>query len=259
MPHLPHAIFLAGLLSFHLACNVGPEGIQGEPLPSASMTHVPSGSAPSNAGASFQGKVAETMNSGGYTYVLIDDGQKQTWVAGPEMKVAVGDPVTAPPGGAMPGFVSNTLNRKFDMIYFVPNIRVTSGPNAGAPSEPQAYGSPSASPKAAPSVTSFAGIKKPSGGYTVAEFFEKAASLAGKDVALRGKVTKTNNGIMGKNWIHVQDGTGGEGTNDVTVTSTQTAEVGSTVLVKGKAAINKDFGYSYKYPAMLEDASVTVE
>ena len=56
---------------------------------------------------------------------------------------------------------------------------------------------------------------------------------------------------MGTNWIHLQDGTGGEGTNDLTVTTDATVAVGDTVLVKGLLAADKDFGYGYKYALSL--------
>ena len=67
--------------------------------------------------------------------------------------------------------------------------------------------------------------------------------------------------VMGKNWVHVQDGSGtaGEGNNDLTVTTSATVAVGNTVLVRGKLGTDKDFGYGYKYAVLVEEASVTVE
>jgi hypothetical protein len=57
----------------------------------------------------------------------------------------------------------------------------------------------------------------------------------------------------------VQDGTGGKGSNDLTITTAASAKVGDTVLVKGVLTTNKDFGLGYKYDVMIEDAQVTVE
>jgi len=65
--------------------------------------------------------------------------------------------------------------------------------------------------------------------------------------------------IMGKNWLHVQDGTGGPGANDLTVTCATTAKVGDIVLIRGTLVIDKDFGAGYKYDVMIEDAQITVE
>jgi hypothetical protein len=105
-----------------------------------------------------------------------------------------------------------------------------------------------------------AGIAKAEGGKTVAEVFAEKDALAGKPVTVRGKVVKANSGIMGKNWIHVRDGSGSDGTNDLTVTTT-TAQpnVGDTVLVTGPVSLNKDFGMGYQYDVIVEDAQVTVE
>lgn len=104
------------------------------------------------------------------------------------------------------------------------------------------------------------GVAKAEGGKTVAEVFAEKDALAGKPVTLRGKVVKSNVGIMGKNWIHVRDGSGSEGSNDLTVTTT-TAQpnVGDTVLITGPLVLNKDFGMGYMYDVIVEDAQVTIE
>jgi hypothetical protein len=64
---------------------------------------------------------------------------------------------------------------------------------------------------------------------------------------------------MGKNWLHIQDGTGAIGDNDLLITSADKAKFGDTVLVEGTVATNRDFGAGYKYRVMVEDARVTVE
>jgi hypothetical protein len=94
---------------------------------------------------------------------------------------------------------------------------------------------------------------------TVAALYKEQSTLSGKEVRVQGKVVKVNNGIMDRNFLHVQDGTGDQKTNDLTVTSKQTAKVGDQVLVKGKVLLNKDFGAGYAYPLLLEEASVTVK
>ncbi|MDH4256936.1 MAG: hypothetical protein OEX13_20755 [Gammaproteobacteria bacterium] len=105
------------------------------------------------------------------------------------------------------------------------------------------------------------GIVKAEGGKTVAEVFAEKDALAGQKVAVRGKVVKTNAGIMNKDWLHVRDGSGTDGTNDLTVTTTMNPlpKVGDTVLVTGTAVTNKDFGMGYQYPVLLEDAEVKIE
>jgi hypothetical protein len=130
-------------------------------------------------------------------------------------------------------------------------------PEATTPTMPPGETHPA--PTAAAEVD-LTGIAKAEGGKTVAEVFAEKDALAGKPVTFRGKVVKTNPDIMGKNWLHVRDGSGEEGTNDLTITTAGTLpNVGDTVLVTGNVSLNKDFGMGYAYDVLVEDAQVTVE
>ena len=94
--------------------------------------------------------------------------------------------------------------------------------------------------------------------YTVQEIFAKTKELAGKIVQVRGKVVKYNRGIMGRNWIHIQDGSGDplQNTHDLVATSTEEAAVGDVVTVQGKLTADKDFGAGYSYTAIIEEAKI---
>jgi aspartyl/asparaginyl-tRNA synthetase len=93
---------------------------------------------------------------------------------------------------------------------------------------------------------------------TVAEIWAQRAQLKEKTVTIRGKVVKFNENIMGKNWVHLRDGTGTAGKdNDVTVTTADQAAVGDVVTVKGTVRVDKDFGAGYAYPVIVEDARLT--
>ena len=130
---------------------------------------------------------------------------------------------------------------------------------AAAPAAPPAA-EPHPMPAAPAEDVDLSGIAKADGGKTVAEVFAEKDQLAGQQVVLRGKVVKSNPGIMGKNWIHVRDGSGAEGTNDLTVTTTGTEPgVGDLVLVKGPVSLNRDLGMGYVYDVIVEDAEVTIE
>jgi len=131
-------------------------------------------------------------------------------------------------------------------------------PAAATPTMPAGETHPT--PTAAAEVD-LTGIAKAEGGKTVAEVFGEKDALAGQPVTFRGKVVKTNPDIMGKNWLHVRDGSGEEGTNDLTITTAAGAlpNVGDTVLVTGTVTLNKDFGMGYAYDVLIEDAEVTVE
>lgn len=196
------------------------------------------------ASTGLSGAVLETMDSGGYTYVLLDVNGDSVWVAGPQATVAVGDVVAVEGPMAMPNFHSSTLNRDFEMIYFAAGISGGKPKVAKAPS-PLVEGSPT--------------VEKAEGGMTVAEIFSKSADFNGKEVVLRAKVVKYTPDIMGKNWLHVQDGSGAEGTNDLTITTAQAAAMGDTVLIRGTLATDKDFGYGYLYDVIVEEAQLTIE
>ena len=64
---------------------------------------------------------------------------------------------------------------------------------------------------------------------------------------------------MGTNWIHIQDGSGKEGTNDLIVTAGQEVKVGQTIIVTGKITYGKDIGSGYKFDAIIENAKITIE
>jgi hypothetical protein len=95
-------------------------------------------------------------------------------------------------------------------------------------------------------------------GHTVAELWGDKASLRDKPVAVRGKVVKFLPGIMGRNWLHLRDGSGSAdaGTHDITVTTADGAAVGDTVVVNGVLRVDKDFGAGYKYGVIIEDGKV---
>ncbi|MBF0431735.1 MAG: DNA-binding protein [Fibrobacteria bacterium] len=204
----------------------------------------------------FKGTVKETMNSGGYTYVLVNNGTEERWAAGPQAQVQAGDTVTIPLGSLMAGYHSKTLDKTFDKIYFV--NRITKAGSNKMPIHKPSMSHGSSKAPAAPSID-FSGIKKATGGNTVAETWAAKDALTGKEVTIRAKIVKANFEIMGKNWYHIQDGTGENKTSDLTVTSQSKVQKGATVLVKGIVAKDKDLGSGYFYPLIIENAVITAE
>ena len=98
---------------------------------------------------------------------------------------------------------------------------------------------------------------EPSEGVTpLSDLFENKKNYSGKTIKIKGKITKVNPSIMGKNWIHIQDGTSFEDQYDLTVTSDFIPEVGSIITVEGKIALDKDFGYGYAYPILMEEGKL---
>ena len=195
----------------------------------------------------LSGKVAQTMNAGGYTYVLLleKDGKK-TWVAVPQMKISVGQDVSFSPGAVMTDFESKTLKRTFHRIIF------SAGPVAG-----QARGQGTIAANTGGGAVPITGkikVKKALGpnGYTIAEIYRDRGRLNGKKVRVAGEVVKVLPQIMKRNWIHIQDGSGKE----LVVTSTDLPAKGSIVTVSGTVHKNEDFGMGYRYDVIIEDARI---
>lgn len=208
----------------------------------------------SAAGDSFTGVVIETMDAGGYTYVHVDTGEEKIWAAGPQQAMEVDTIVIIGKNMPMPEFSSESLDRTFDLLYFVTDFgEGTAETQAAASGDPHA----GAVTPSAPANVDLAGIQ--AADHTVAAIYAQKAELSGKPVRVRGKVVKAMSGIMGANWLHIQDGTGEAGTNDLTVTTSQIAEVGATVVVEGVLVMDRDFGSGYKYAVIIENAAVTIE
>lgn len=217
------------------------------------------------------GVVAETMDAAGYTYVRLDTGTEQIWVATSKMKVEVGDRLAVPLETPMRNFHSDKLGRDFPLIYFATAVsRGGASPSAVATPAGQSMPARQEMPPGHPPVGAGAAaapikmtevIPQAAGGRSVAAIWAERTALNGKTVIVRGKVVKFLSGIMGRNWLHLQDGTGdiGDGTNDVTVTTEAEAKPGDIVTAKGTLAVDKDFGAGYHYGAIVEDATISKE
>jgi len=93
---------------------------------------------------------------------------------------------------------------------------------------------------------------------TVAEIVTKGTALKDKTVAVRGKVVKFTPGVMGKNWVHLRDGSGSaaDGTNDVLVTTQDETKIGDIVLVRGTVRTDVNLGSGYAYKVLVEEAKL---
>jgi len=204
---------------------------------------------------SITGKVLETMDSGGYTYVRLqqEKGEK-IWVAFPKAKVAVGKKLSLVAGEEFKNFESKTLNRTFDRIIF----SLGPVPKKGAKGAPHTMPAPgSKGARVAPEKIS---VQKPQkvNAHTVAELFAQKDKLNGKKVIVRGKVVKVSKNIMKRNWIHLQDGTGSAEKNnhDLVATTQILPEEGQVITVMGTLLKDKDFGMGYKYEVIIDNTVI---
>lgn len=205
--------------------------------------------------AEVAGPVVEHIDAGQYVYLRIKTPRGDVWAAIPAATIDNGTEVRMVNPMPMTNFQSTALKRTFDVVYFG-----TLAPTAGAASAPTA--DPHAGLQSATRVE-VGQVAKATGAdaRTVAEVWAQKAGLAGKTVTIRGVVVKYNGGVMGKNWLHLQDGSGdaAQGTNDIAVTSLDEAAKGQTVTVRGTVGINRDFGAGYTYAVIVEGAKVIKE
>jgi hypothetical protein len=199
------------------------------------------------------GVVQEVIQATEYTYLNVKEGDDTCWMAVTKREIPMGTTITYAPGLEMKNFFSKDLQRTFESIYFVDAVSLPGEGGMGA-------AMPMTGHQAAKSVDKLTEVIEPvDGGISIADLYGNVAAHGGQSVKIRGKVTKVNMAIMGKNWIHVQDGTEAAGNYDLTVTTQGTAKVGDVVVVEGGISLNKDFGAGYKYDVIMEDASCTVE
>jgi hypothetical protein len=95
-------------------------------------------------------------------------------------------------------------------------------------------------------------------GRTVAEVNAQSAALRDKPVAVRATVVKVTTDVMGRNWLHLRDGTGStaDGNNDLVATTKEQPKVGDVVVATGVVRADVDLGAGYAYKVLVEDASL---
>jgi hypothetical protein len=201
-----------------------------------------------------QGEVLETRNVDGYTYLRLKTASGEVWAAVATTSVKTGAQVTLGNTTVMENFESRTLKKTFDRIVFGQIVDPRGGPAAGGAAVTAA--APTAPPQAAKAIK----VEKATGpdARTVADVVTGKAGLKGKSVLVRGQVVKVNTGIMGKNWLHLRDGSGSaaDGSNDILVTTKGIAAIGDVVSVKGTVRTDVDLGSGYAYAVLIEDAEV---
>ncbi len=208
------------------------------------------------------GRIMETMNSGGYTYMRLKTSAGDRWAAVTQTattKIAVKKGATATVVNTMDmrNFESPTLKRKFAHIAFglLGSAGSQAAPTADAAKDAMRAG---ASHDGQAADVGPIKISKASGpdGRTVAEVHAQKKTLAGKEVVVMGKIVKLNSSILERNWAHLQDGTGDakDGSDDLMVILKDEAELSQIITARGKVVLDKDLEGIYTFPVALEDA-----
>lgn len=190
--------------------------------------------------------VQEVLPTSKYVYLKVTEGAKGYWIATKKMEVDPGSTYYYRNGLLKTNFESKEYNRTFDQLYLVSSIVPEThgtGSNQKKDIEMHAFKKP-ASMSSGVDEASFT---------TIAALVKNKDRLAGKQVTLQGTCTKVNANIMGRNWIHLTDGTLDE--YDLVITSTTAIPVGQEVRMRGTVALEKDFGSGYYYPLLIENGA----
>ena len=251
-------IAIALLNSLFFSCNSGPEIVEAD----AAATEA----APplfQDPGATMQGgvntapdqpnldvaehkiKAEEVLNTDKYTYVRGKENGQDVWIAVLKQEVKIGSNYVFKGGLMKKNFESKEFNRNFETLYLVSDFGIE-----GAASTPAA--NPHSNVQGGSTVEPPTNVTAAAGAIKIADLVANLKKYEGKKVKVTGKVMKVNNMIMGRNWVHLQDGSGKN--LDLTLTTTELAKLGETITMEGVLAVDKDFGAGYKYEYIVEGA-----
>lgn len=193
--------------------------------------------------------VKDFMHASRYTYLNVTEGGQDFWIAIPYTEVEKGEKYFYKGGVLMHNFESKEHNRVFETLYLVNGVSKTPGLDNFATTY---YPAPEGE-----EAMSVEEIDPINGGTTISELFSNPNSFAGKTVKVKGQCIKVNRNIMGKNWVHIQDGSkDSNGTNlDLTVSTQEEINVGEIIVLEGTIATDKDFGSGYRYDIIMEEAN----
>lgn len=193
--------------------------------------------------------VKEILDAGGYTYLLVDEADKEYWMAIAQTDTKIGDKIYYEAGMEMKDFESKELNRVFDKILFV-DYASRQPINNKSKKEKAIAHTKARMQKMLDSIK----ISPVKGGISIEDLYANAKDYQDKKVIVSGQVVKVNMDIMDRNWVHLMDGTKGPDRSDLTFTTKEVVKVGDTVTFEGILAIDKEFGAGYVYPLIVEGA-----
>ena len=210
-------------------------------------------------------KIIEVIQTSQYTYLKGVEGGKDYWMAIARDDVKTDEVLFYFSANVTPmeNFHSTELDRNFDKILFISKISRESNVGTGAmtmdnnPHTGMGMGTETAhSGRKQADPSEDIHVEKAQGGVTIAELYENAKNYAGKKVKVSGVVVKVNNQIMGRNWVHIQDGTKYGEDYDLTFTTQDVVNVNDVVIIEGEVAVDKDFTSGYFYPVIVENTKV---
>ncbi len=249
---------MIGAMTIMTACNNGPKVIELTNQTGRSQdssTQLDSNGDVSSKAQFHSVMVSEVLPSTRYVYLKVKEGQEEFWIATGKMDIKKGGTYFYRGGLLKTDFESEEHNRVFKEIYLVSNLVSKEDHTAMAKTEPNTSlvkGEGIAEKEDAPTQTGKEVQHK--GSVKIAELLKEPERYEGHSVDINGTCVKTNPGIMGRNWLHLQDGSKDD--YDLIVTSNALVPEGSDITVRAVVALNKDFGAGYTYTLILENGTL---
>ncbi len=251
-------LIAAIVLIFALACNKGPKVItssdnsinSGESTGIFSKEPTAKPIAKTNQSLSnemHKVTVVEILSATKYVYLNVKENGEQYWLATRKQDINVGEDYFYKGGLLKTNFESKEHNKVFEKIYLVTSLVQANHSNNTSKINQQKTDQNIG--KENPTV-----VVRQKGSIKISELIENIKEYEGKTVQITGKCVKINPNIMGKNWIHIKDGSKDD--YDLVITSDTFVKEGSMVTMKAKVTLNKDFGAGYKYDLILEDGII---
>lgn len=190
--------------------------------------------------------IKEVLASNRYSYLEVEENGTRIWLATSKGEFSPEQRLRYRGGLLKTNFKSEEHDRVFEKLYLVSQIQLE-----GASATPSTIGTPSPGPakKVDPSTVK--------GAVTIKEIIQNPGKYKDKTVKILGTVSKVNPNIMGKNWIHVQDGSADQ--YDFVLTSASNIPAGHQVVFEGVIRLDVDFGAGYSYDIIMEDAKFSLQ
>lgn len=244
-----------------ISCDSKPRVIEGQPISTAQVGSasipawdddkplVPTSSTTSSV---HEVTVKEVLHTDKYSYLLVNEEDKKFWIAISKREVQVGEIYRFKGGLLKKNFFSREFNRVFETVYLVSNIwgETDMGQSDSSLNETGArvHGGESL-----PNLE-VGNIEPTAGAISLADLFANKESYKDQVVKITGKCIKINPMIMGRNWVHIQDGSGKD--LELTVTTSEVVRLGDVLSLEGTITLDKDFGAGYRYDIIMEGATI---
>ncbi len=197
-------------------------------------------------------KVEEVVQTSAYTYLRVSENGAEKWIAVSRQEAAAGEVYYYEQALEMNNFKSKELDRTFETIYFVQEI--SKQPISEAAAVENLHGNTMG--KVSTAQKEGISVAPAESGLTIAKLYGSKSDYSGKKIKMKGQVVKVNEEVMGKNWVHIQDGTSDGDHFDLTITTLEKVAVDDVVTFEGTITLDKDFGYGYAYELIMEDATL---